>query len=135
MGKQPAKLNTFESAGVFNIVSFTVGAELTNAINVAMVLKNANGRTLDEVAVFRAYLCDAATGQGGVTATVPDSGVAVGTKGDILASLVTNKMWELSCDVDGGIDLTITHSGVHSYYLLVIDPMGNVHASPVIAFT
>ncbi len=134
-GQRAAKFSEFKSAGEFDLIEFTVGAENTNVINVAMELLTCRAGELEEVTSLKAYLCDAADGHGGVTATVPDGGVAIGTNGDILASLVTNKFWELTADSDGTIDLNITHSGVHSYFLIVVTPTGRLIASPVISFT
>lgn len=131
--QEPAKKSSYKSAGVFDLVAFTVGAKISTVINVGLMLKTCKGVQLAEPAQFKAYLSDVVTGLD-ITGTVPDGGVAIGTNGKILASLVTNKMWELVSKADGTIDLSITHSGTHTYYLIVVDPIGSVIASTAIVF-
>ena len=114
--------------------TITVGAEAANVINVAIQLTGQDGADLGAVGNVVAYLSDAATGVG-ITAGVPDGGVAIGTDGAVLVSHVTNAMWTLNSEVDGDIDLDITDTtGTPTWYLCVILPTGETKVSDAITF-
>jgi hypothetical protein len=113
--------------------SFTIGAEASNAINVAIQLKYDKSRA-DTVrrSVF-AYLSDDANGDS-IVATVPDGGWAIGTDG-LLIPVVTSKAAHLTSESDGDIDVTITHAaGAKTVYLILVMPNGRLVASSAITF-
>ena len=60
--------------------SFTIGAETSNVINVAIQLKYDKRRADSVRRAVLAYLCDDAAGDS-IVATKPDGGVAIGTDG------------------------------------------------------
>lgn len=110
-----------------NSVSVTVGTEGGNAINVAIQMKDGSEDVGESVSVF-AYLSDNADGSS-IAATAPTGGWAIGTDG-LLIPVVANKAATLISESDGDIDVTITESGVKTFYLvLVID--GRLHVTAV----
>lgn len=112
--------------------SFVVGAEGTNAINVAIQLKDADGADLAVRGSVLAYLSDDANGDS-VVATASSGTVVIGTDG-LLVDLVTKKMFSLTSESDGDIDITITESGVKTMYLIIRLPNGKLKASGAITF-
>ena len=108
-------------------VTFTIGAEDTNSINVALQLEDANGAAIAAIGVVHAYLSDSATGDG-VVATAPDGDIAVGTDGTVLGELVADKVFLLQSEADGDIDLDIGEAGALTVYLCVIVPASGLLA-------
>ncbi len=131
--KQEAKYSPYESAAAFEFATFTIGANVATVRNVGIVLKNANGEAIGFPVAFRAWLSDAATGIG-ITATVPDGGAAAGTNGTFLLESVTDKMFECLSDASGRLDMNITMSAGHDYYLVVVNPLGFLTVSGKISF-
>lgn len=118
--------NAYEIADV----AFTVGAEGTNAINVALQLKDAAGNDLAVRGAVYAYLSDDANGDS-IIASAHSSGWAIGTDG-LLIPDVTNKSGHLVSEADGDIDLTITEAGAKTAYLVVVLPNGTLKVSGAI---
>jgi len=87
------------AGSVIGSVTFVVGSELTNVINVSMQFKNVAGNDVTvRVNVF-AYLSDDANGDS-IATTAPDGGIVIGTDG--LAIVVnTNKAWHFTTEADG----------------------------------
>ncbi len=106
-------------------VTFTIGAEDTNSINVGLQLEDANGFELLQRGVVYVYLSDDIGGDG-VVATAPDGDIAVGTDGVILGELVADKVFLLQSEVDGDIDLDIGEAGALTVYLCVIVPVSGL---------
>lgn len=142
--KQGGNALVVESGGVIDVESggkigrvcgaaFTIGAEGGNAITVNIQLQDANGDDLDEAAHVQAFLSDDSGGID-IAATAPDTSVAAGTDGSIIAELVTSKAWLLQSETDGDIDLTITETGADTWYLVVILPDGTKVVSDAITF-
>lgn len=112
--------------------SFTIGAENTNVRNIAIQLKNSAGDDLDFVAgVFVAVFANAART---AFATGGSTGIAIGTDGALIA-VVAKKLFFLTCEADGDIDLTWTDTGTEAVYLGVMLPNGRWVMSAVIANT
>ena len=114
-------------------VTFTVGAESSNSINVGLQLKNGKGDDVAAVTCVLAYLSDAATGIG-VTAAVPDGDVAIGTDGAIIGEITTDAVFLLQSEDDGDIDLDIGEASTGTWYLVVILPNGQLAISDAITF-
>jgi hypothetical protein len=114
-------------------VTFTIGTEATNAINVAMQLTS-GGNDLSEIGYVTAFLSDSATGIG-ISGTAPATSVAIGTDGAIIKELTTKLAWILQSEADGDIDLTITETGGDTWYLVVVLPDGSQVVSDAITFT
>lgn len=112
--------------------TITVGAENTNAINVTIQLKDANGTELATRASVFAYLSDDANGDS-IAGTAPSSGWAIGTDG-LLIPVVTNKAAQLVSEADGDIDITITEASADTWYLILVLPNGLLKASGAITF-
>ncbi len=112
--------------------SFTIGAENTNAINVAIQLSNRdNGNELTERAALQWYL--AADTNGDSIATAPSGGIAIGTDG-LLIEHTNNIAGVVVSEADGDIDVTITESTAKSFYLILIAPDGKLYSSGAITF-
>jgi hypothetical protein len=112
---------------------FTIGEETTNAINVAIQLKDGNGADIAVRGNVKAYLSDDANGDS-IVGTAPDGGVAIGTDG-LAIPVVASKAWLLTSESDGDIDLTITHAaGAKTVYLILVLPNGKLKASTAITF-
>ncbi|MFA5751112.1 MAG: hypothetical protein WC898_02370 [Candidatus Paceibacterota bacterium] len=119
-------------AGSVQDAEFTVGVEGTNAINVAIQLEDIAGDPIAARASVQAYLSADANGDSVIT-TAPDGNVVIGTDG-LCMHLIENKLFQLTSEVDGDIDLTITESGAATYYLVVVLPNGKLKVSAAITF-
>lgn len=114
--------------------SITVGAEASgNVITCAIQLKEADGTDLATIGVVDVYVSDSATGDG-VAASAPNGGMAAGTDGAVVASIVANKVLKMSSEADGDIDVQITDSGTPTFYLVVVLPDGTKVVSSAITF-
>jgi hypothetical protein len=113
-------------------VGFTVGAEATNVINVAIQLSDNNSAELTARACVYAYLSDDANGDT-IAGTAPSGGVAIGTDG-VADPVTADKSFMLISESDGDIDLDITETGADTWYLVVVDPLGKLHVSDAITF-
>jgi len=113
--------------------SFTIGAEGTDAIAVAVQLKDGAGVDLPNKASVRAYLSGDSAGNS--LATAPATSVAIGTDGLILPSGGDSKLiFDLVSEDDGDVDIVITHTGGDNMYLCLVMPNGEVVISGVIDF-
>jgi hypothetical protein len=123
-----------ELQAVFLDASFTIGSEISNAINVAIQVKGDKSQS-DATArkgVF-AYLSDDANGDS-IVGTAPDGGWAIGTDG-LLIPVVASKAAYLVSESDGDIDVTITHAaGAKTCHLILVMPSGRLVASGAITF-
>lgn len=115
-------------------ISFTVGAEAGDVINVAMQLTTPDGGNLATVGTVELYLSDSATGDG-VVAVAPDTGVAIGTDGAILTEFTADKHLRVSSESDGQIDVDIAHAaGAKTLYVVAILPDGTIAVSDAVTF-
>lgn len=112
---------------------FTVGAEETNAINVAVQLVDRlnKNEVADRVGLLW-YLSDDAAGDT-PSATAPDGGVAIGTDG-VLIEHTANLNGTVISESDGDIDITLTEAGADTWYLNLVMPDGKVMTSGAITF-
>ena len=114
--------------------SFVIGAEAANVINVGIQLKQDKAQTDAPArkALF-GYLSADANGDA-IAPTAPDGGWAIGTDG-LLIPVVTSKAAFLTSEVDGDIDINITHAaGALTVYLILVMPNGRLVASAAITF-
>ena len=114
-------------------VTFTIGAEATNVINVGLQLTDAQGNDLDEIGTVFAFLSDSATGDS-ISGTAPATSVAIGTDGAIIVEHTTKLCWTLQSESDGDIDIDITETGADTWYLVVVLPDGTSTVSDAITF-
>lgn len=110
-------------------VDFTIGAEATNVINVAMQFKDADGNNLEEAVCVGWYLSSNATGQG--IATAHTSAPAIGTDGLLITELASLS-GKLVTEADGDADIDFTDTGAKTVYLNIVMPNGEIHTSGAI---
>lgn len=113
-------------------ITFVVGTESTNAINVTGQVADAAGTDMATVTAFKFYLADDATGLT-PSATAPDGGIAIGTDGALIES-VANLSGTLVTEADGDFDITLTETGAATWYLVVVMPNGSLEISDAITF-
>lgn len=105
--------------------SITVGAESSNARAIAIQLKDANGKDVTERTVVDVYVLADANGDA-IVGTGGSTGIAIGTDGAILATVVAKKHFRVISEADGDIDLTWTDTGTEAAYLAVVLPTGRM---------
>ena len=113
--------------------SFTINTETANAITVNVAVKSNRGQVA--VASRRALICylsDASTGAG-VCATAPATSVAAGTNGKVDA-LIAKKVFLVTTNASGALDVVLTETGVATWYLVVVMPDGRLVVSGAITF-
>jgi hypothetical protein len=114
--------------------SFVIGAEASNVINVGIQLKEGkSGIDLAVRASIRAYLSDDANGDS-IVATAPSGTVVIGTDGVLYDVGSAKKMFLLTSESDGDIDMNITEAGAKTMYLILVDPAGRLIPSGAITF-
>lgn len=118
--------------GIPASVTFTVGAEGSNAINTTMQLKDANGANVAVRQGLMMYLASDSTGATPAT-SLPSTSVAIGTNGKFLA-IVAKSLGLLVFNASGQADITITETGVATWYLVVVLPDGKLAVSGAITF-
>lgn len=121
-----------QSRNAVNEVDFTIGAEASDVINVALQLQSSN-EDLGERAAVLAYLSGDAEGDG-VVGTAPTGGVAAGTNGEVIAELVADKVFVLKTDAAGDVDVDLTDTGTPTFHLVVVLPDGTLAVSDAITF-
>ncbi len=126
----PAELNKLHGAPLG--VSFVIGAEGSNIINVALQLKDGDGANLALRGAVDAYFSDDANGDS-VIATASSGAVAIGTNG-VLIDQVAKKAFRLISEANGTIDINITEAGAKTMYLVVVLPTGKLVVSGAITF-
>jgi len=130
------RLGNEEEEGPYEITkeafeaNFTVGAEAANVINVAIQLKDAQGKDLDHAAALPWYLADDAAGLNPAT-VAHSSSPAIGTDGGLIATLADLAGIVVS-EADGDIDIDFTETGALTKYLVLVMPNGRLVVSPAI---
>lgn len=126
--KNPYAVNTIGGVG------FTIGAETGgNTRNVALQLRDQNGKSLAVRGSVEVYLSDDADG-GSLAAAAPSGGFAIGTDGLILTEFTANKHAKIISEADGAIDIDIVEAGAATWYLIVVLPDGTLLPSGAITF-
>jgi len=121
------------SGGVFG-VTFVVGAEGSDIINVGVQLEDQAGTDVAAVTAVTAYLSDDSSGIG-VSAAAPDGSVAIGTDGAIIVTHTADLAWLLQSEADGHIDVDINDvTGTPTWYLVVVLASGLLAVSDAITF-
>lgn len=133
MPRRPKLANKHNPYQTFKIddVEFTIGAEASNAINVAMQFKS-RGEDAAERVSAKAYITTDAEGDN-ITASAPTGGAAIGTNG-LAIPLIAGKAFQLVSNASGQVDLTITDTGTPTFYLAVVLPDGGLKVSDAITF-
>lgn len=105
-----------------NGATISVGAENTNVRAITIQLVDAAGADINYTAgVLVGVFLDA--GAKAFAATGGSTGIAIGTDGALLA-LVAKKLFLMTSEDDGDIDLTWTDTGTEAAYLGVLLPNG-----------
>lgn len=102
--------------------TIVVGAEDTNVINAAIQLTDDNGDDLAVRGTILAYLSDDANGDSIMT-TGHSTAPAIGTDG-LIVPLVAKKVFLLTSESDGDIDIDFTETGALTTYLVLVMPNG-----------
>lgn len=102
--------------------SITVGDEATNVRAITIQLKDSRGNDIDYVETVMACVFDSAAGDD-FAATGGSTGIEAGSDGDLIA-LVAKKVFLLTSESDGDIDLTWTDTGTEAAYLALYLPNG-----------
>lgn len=130
---RPAKDAAARAFNQFEMADFTIGAEGSDTINVAVQLKDARGRAVAVPVGAKVYLSGAATGLGLGTATT--SALAIGTNGTLLDITTTGKVCSVLSDASGRFDLNIIQTAAPiTVYLVIIKPDGGLIISGAITF-
>lgn len=111
--------------------TFTVGTETSNAINVAIQLKDAAGADMAIRNTLMWYLSSDANGDALASAT--SGGIAIGTDGLLIES-VNNLAGFVTSESDGDIDVTLTETSTGTWYLVLVMPNGSRKISSAITF-
>lgn len=111
--------------------TFTIGAEASNVITVAVQLKDANGVALAVRAKVDWYLSSDATGD--TFASAASGGVVNGTNGQAIA-FVTGKCGIAVTEANGTLDIAVTDTTVRNVYLNIVLPDGTLKTSAVLGF-
>lgn len=130
VNKERFAINPFQS-GVANNASFTIGAEATNAITVAVRLRDGN-KNIDQRATVQCYLSSDINGD--VLTALATPTFTAGTNGSV-ATLIAGRMAVLISEANGTVDLIITYTtGAGTVYLVLIMPDGTLKVSSAITF-
>ena len=113
-------------------VSFTVGREVSNVINVAIRFQ-LGGQAVAGRVRGEFYLSDDANGDS-LTAAAPSGGLAIGTGGVILSEHTPAKHFTAISEADGSIDVDISHSGARTWHLVAALGNGRIQPSAAIRF-
>lgn len=119
--------------GAITGVTFVIGAEAADIINVGLQLTDAAGVDLAVIGNVFAFLSDSSTGDS-IAATAPATSVAIGTDGAIVVEHTAKLAWTLQSETDGDIDIDITETGTDTWYLVVVLPDGTQVVSTAITF-
>ena len=113
--------------------TITVGAESTDVRAITIQLKDATGADINYVEHVRASLFTT-SGMTAYATTGGSTGIAIGTDGALLA-LVNKKVFILTSESDGDIDLTWTDSGTEPAFLALHLPNGRTIVSAALTNT
>jgi hypothetical protein len=117
------------AGGELASVDYAIGAEDTNVRAITIQLKDSQGFDLAHVqGVVMGVFADAGAA---AFATGGSTGIAIGTDGALLA-IVAKKLFMLTSESDGDIDLTWTDTGSEAVYLGILIPNGRFAMSAVI---
>jgi len=117
--------NTITATPICTDATIVVGSEISNARAITIQLKDSNGKDVADRTVVQAFVLADANGDA-IATTGGSTGIAIGTDGAILATLVAKKAFTLISEADGDIDLTWTDTGTEAAYLALLLPTGRL---------
>lgn len=109
---------TVVTNGVYG-VTYTVGADVADTVNVALQLTDAQGNDVAASHAVHWYMSDDADGSS--LAATPITTVAIGTDG-LLVETISNNAGIAISEADGDIDIDFTKTGADVYYMVCIIP-------------
>ena len=112
--------------------SFTIGAEASNVINVAIQLQDPDGQAIEEAAgVWIGLTSDSA----GLDFQAADAALssAIGTDGSLL-EISTDALFFATSEADGDIDIDFTKTDAGTFYVVVFLPTGELAVSSAVTF-
>lgn len=117
-------------------VGISATAEAANARTVtvqarAPALRTGEVQAITRAVPLRVWLSDAATGIG-VAASAPSGGVAIGTKGAVLAAVVAGKVLDCVTDATGALELVVTEATGKTFHVCVGLPDGSFQTFPLV---
>lgn len=114
-------------------ITFVVGAEGSDVINVSGQVKDAAGADMATATALKFYLADDAAGLDPST-SAPAEGIAIGADGALIES-VANLSGTLITEADGDFDIDISNATTTpTFYLVVVLPNGSLAISDAITF-
>lgn len=121
--------------GIEYDVTFTIGAEAGEVINVGIQVVNANADPVAAVIPLLCFVCSDALGE--TVEAIPDVTVAVGTDGEITATRIANVDFTLTTEATGAADLDFTDAGAgaETGYLAIRLPNGTYVVSNALTWT
>jgi hypothetical protein len=116
--------------GILGYITWTVGAEATNAITVSGQAFDEAGNEMAEACAFSWYWANDADGLTPTT-VAHDGGTAAGTDGAIIEQ-VANLSGIAITEADGDIDIVATDAGAFTTYLVAVNPDGTLSVSAAV---
>ena len=116
--------------GVFGYVTWTVGAEAVNVINVAGQAFDEAGNEMAEAVAFDWYWANDAAGLD-PTLVAHDGGTAIGADGALIEQ-VANLSGLAITELDGDIDIDVEDAGAFTTYLVAVNPDGSLSVSAAV---
>ena len=114
--------------------SMTVGTEATDKINVVVSVKQATHGGQHKVPKLVGWLSGSSTGTP-VVATAPSAGTAIKTSGrGTLTEHLADKVFQITLDGNGYADVELSEAGVATFYLVLVQPNGDLVVSGAITF-
>lgn len=111
--------------------TITIGDETANVRAITIQLYDANGDERDQSDIVQLFVAADADGLA-LASTGGSTGIEAGTDGAILDTPLAKKIFVLSSETDGDIDLTWTDTGTEAVYLILVLPNGNRITSAVV---
>ena len=116
--------------GVLGYITWTVGAEVPDAITVSGQAYDEAGNEMAEACAFSWYWANDAAGLTPTT-VAHDGGTAAGTDGAIIEQ-VANLSGIAITEADGDIDIVATDAGAFTTYLVAVNPDGTLSVSAAV---
>ena len=131
-GKKTAAMDSHGTLGELYGATITVGSEAGSTINVVIQLTDFFGKDLATAASLIAYYSADSGGQTAAADTSTET--AIGTDG-LLSILLAKRVWRLTCETDGDIDLDFVDTNTNTHYLVLVMPNGSLVISDAITHT
>jgi hypothetical protein len=131
--KQPVGRSPFGVGGVGGVTVGSLTSESADARTQSVVVTDENGLAVTEPTLVLVFLAGTSGGVG-VVSSAASGGLAAGTNGKLIGTLVTGKVALFQTDATGNLDVTITDNGTRNLYLAFAKNNGAVKVTSAIAF-